>query len=88
MRDESVKTIEARDLVPGDVIIIRLGDIVPADVKILPEEGGGAGEEVPMQVRAMHLVPLWHVPCRHVCDHALIVSLPPTRCPGRSTSRR
>ncbi len=50
VRDKNVKTIEAIGLVPGDVIIIRLGDIVPADVKILPEEGGGAGEEVPMQV--------------------------------------
>jgi H+-transporting ATPase len=50
VRDGQVTNIEAVNLVPGDVIIIRLGDIVPADVKILPEEGDGHGEEVPMQV--------------------------------------
>ncbi|KAJ9508211.1 hypothetical protein QJQ45_021608 [Haematococcus lacustris] len=50
LRGGEVINIEAKDLVPGDVIIIRLGDIVPADVKILPEEGGGGGEEVPMQI--------------------------------------
>lgn len=51
LRDGEIKTIDAVDLVPGDVIIIRLGDIVPADVKILEEEGGGGGsEETPMQV--------------------------------------
>lgn len=43
-------TIDAVNLVPGDVIIIKFGDIVPADIKILPEEGGGAGDEIPMQV--------------------------------------
>ena len=37
LRDAEVKTIEASELVPGDIIIIRLGDIVPADVKVLSE---------------------------------------------------
>ena len=32
---------------PGDIIIVRLGDIVPADIKILSE---GEGEETPLQV--------------------------------------
>jgi H+-transporting ATPase len=50
LRDGQVVNMEAVNLVPGDVIIIRLGDVLPADVKILPEEGGGGGEEVPMQV--------------------------------------
>jgi H+-transporting ATPase len=50
VRDGQVKTIDAADLVPGDVIIVRLGDVVPADIKVLPEEGGGAGDEVPLQV--------------------------------------
>lgn len=50
VRNKEVTTIDAVNLVPGDVIIIRLGDIIPADVKILPEEGGGEGEEVPMQI--------------------------------------
>eukprot|EP00197_Chlamydomonas_leiostraca_P009511 CAMPEP_0202861326 /NCGR_PEP_ID=MMETSP1391-20130828/2763_1 /ASSEMBLY_ACC=CAM_ASM_000867 /TAXON_ID=1034604 /ORGANISM="Chlamydomonas leiostraca, Strain SAG 11-49" /LENGTH=350 /DNA_ID=CAMNT_0049540695 /DNA_START=57 /DNA_END=1106 /DNA_ORIENTATION=- len=50
LRSGEVITIDAVDLVPGDVIIIKFGDIVPADIKILPEEGGGGGEEVPMQI--------------------------------------
>lgn len=52
VRDGEVKTIEASELVPGDVVIIRLGDIVPADIKILAEEGssGKPEDETPLQV--------------------------------------
>lgn len=50
-RDGKVATLDAQYLVPGDVIIIKFGDVVPADVKLLTEEGGGAGqEETPMQI--------------------------------------
>lgn len=35
LRDSSWKIIEARELVPGDCIRLRAGDIVPADVKLL-----------------------------------------------------
>lgn len=52
LRNGKIENIESINLVPGDVIIIRLGDIVPADVKILEEDGGMIGEETPMQVRA------------------------------------
>jgi H+-transporting ATPase len=34
-RDEKWTTPEARELVPGDVIRVRLGDIVPADARLL-----------------------------------------------------
>ena len=36
----------------GDIVIIRLGDIVPADIKILAEEGGSGRpeDETPLQV--------------------------------------
>jgi plasma-membrane proton-efflux P-type ATPase len=34
-RDSSWQVIAARDLVPGDIIRVRPGDIVPADVKLL-----------------------------------------------------
>ncbi len=34
-RDNSWKVIPARELVPGDVIRLRLGDIIPADAKLL-----------------------------------------------------
>ena len=38
LRDGRWTEIDARELVPGDLIKIRIGDIVPADVKLL---GGG-----------------------------------------------
>ena len=42
-RDGELKELPSRELVPGDVIIVRLGDIVPADCRLL---GVGAnGEE-------------------------------------------
>jgi len=34
LRDATWKTLPARQLVPGDIIRIRIGDFVPADVKI------------------------------------------------------
>ena len=34
-RDSSWRVIAARDLVPGDIVRVRPGDIVPADVKLL-----------------------------------------------------
>lgn len=48
LRDGKVKSMDAVDIVPGDVLIVRLGDIVPADVKILGDEGDE--DQVPMQV--------------------------------------
>jgi H+-transporting ATPase len=38
LRDGSWKTLPARELVPGDVIRIRIGDFVPADVKLAQGE--------------------------------------------------
>jgi H+-transporting ATPase len=35
LRDSLWKTVVARELVPGDVIRIRIGDFVPADIKIV-----------------------------------------------------
>jgi H+-transporting ATPase len=37
-RDGSWTSIEARALVPGDVIRVRLGDVVPADARLLSED--------------------------------------------------
>ena len=52
LRDGTVQTVDAADLVPGDIVIIRLGDIVPADIKVLKEEGssGKPEDETPLQV--------------------------------------
>jgi len=38
LRDGDWKTLAARELVPGDIIRIRVGDFVPADVKITDGE--------------------------------------------------
>lgn len=49
MRDGEVKQIEAFELVPGDVIVVRIGDIIPADIKFMGDPG-----DAPMQV---HVAP-------------------------------
>jgi len=38
LRDGAWKTLAARELVPGDIIRVRIGDFVPADVKIVNGE--------------------------------------------------
>ncbi len=38
LRDNVWKTVVARELVPGDIIRVRIGDFVPADIKLI--EGG------------------------------------------------
>ncbi len=38
--DSSWKTIEASQLIPGDIIAIKLGNIVPADARIISSPGG------------------------------------------------
>ncbi len=38
LRDGQWREIEARDLVPGDVIRVRPGDIIPADIKLVEGE--------------------------------------------------
>jgi H+-transporting ATPase len=53
LRDGTRRTVDARDLVPGDVITVRRGDIVPADAKLLGEalsmdESALTGESLPV----------------------------------------
>ncbi|KAJ2955398.1 hypothetical protein NQZ79_g8593 [Umbelopsis isabellina] len=38
-RDGEWKTIEAADLVPGDVVSIKLGDVIPADGRLIAAHG-------------------------------------------------
>ena len=45
-RDGKWTTPEARELVPGDVIRVRLGDIVPADARLLEGDPVEVGEHV------------------------------------------
>jgi Mg2+-importing ATPase len=45
-RDGRPVTVDTVDLVPGDVIALRLGDIVPADVRLLDAQGLECDEAV------------------------------------------
>ncbi|MFA3782124.1 plasma-membrane proton-efflux P-type ATPase [Melioribacteraceae bacterium 4301-Me] len=55
IRDGKWKEIEASQLVPGDVIRLRLGDIIPADVKLFSgeylmiDESALTGESLPVE---------------------------------------
>jgi H+-transporting ATPase len=55
MRGDAWKDIPARDLVPGDVVRVRLGDIVPADCKLfggaflIVDESALTGESLPVE---------------------------------------
>ena len=55
VRDGKWQKIPARELVPGDLVRIRLGDIVPADVKLLrgdwleADESALTGESMPVE---------------------------------------
>lgn len=54
-RDDVWKTLPARELVPGDVIHVRLGDIVPADARMLAgisvevDRASLTGESLPVE---------------------------------------
>lgn len=55
LRNNQWKIIPARELVPGDIINLRLGDIIPADVKfikgdyLLADESSLTGESLPVE---------------------------------------
>ncbi len=55
LRDGKWQEIPARELAPGDIVRIRLGDIVPADVKLvdgdylLTDESALTGESLPVE---------------------------------------
>ncbi len=39
LRDGKFSEIDARNLVPGDIVKVKIGDIIPADIKILETQG-------------------------------------------------
>eukprot|EP00612_Vaucheria_litorea_P006482 CAMPEP_0171470554 /NCGR_PEP_ID=MMETSP0946-20130122/214_1 /TAXON_ID=109269 /ORGANISM="Vaucheria litorea, Strain CCMP2940" /LENGTH=1078 /DNA_ID=CAMNT_0011999947 /DNA_START=47 /DNA_END=3280 /DNA_ORIENTATION=+ len=53
-RDGKWETIDAKYLVPGDIVTIKLGDIIPADMKVLEgeplkvDQAGLTGESLPV----------------------------------------
>jgi H+-transporting ATPase len=58
LRDGKWTEVEARDLVPGDIVRVRLGVIVPADLKLiegdylLADESALTGESLPVEKHA------------------------------------
>jgi len=54
LRQGSVKTIAVRELVPGDIVKLKIGDIVPADIQLLEgdylliDESSLTGESLPV----------------------------------------
>jgi Ca2+-transporting ATPase len=63
LRDGTLRTAPARDLVPGDRIVLEAGDHVPADARILQafgfrvQEAGLTGESVPVEKEADCILP-------------------------------
>ena len=58
LRDGEWREIEAHDLAPGDIVRIRLGDIIPADVKLIEgnylsvDQAALTGESLPVNKKA------------------------------------
>jgi FimV-like protein len=58
LRDRQWQEIEARDLAPGDLVRLRLGDIIPADVKLIEgaylsvDQAALTGESLPVNKAA------------------------------------
>lgn len=46
VRNGRKEAVEAREIVPGDIIIIKEGEMVPADARILEEKGLTANESI------------------------------------------
>ncbi|MBW7883016.1 MAG: cation-translocating P-type ATPase [Caldilineaceae bacterium] len=61
LRDGEEAEIPARDLVPGDVVLLRAGNTIPADVRIIAainlqiEEAALTGESIPVEKHAAPL---------------------------------
>ncbi len=55
MRDGKWLRVPSRELVPGDIVRVRLGDIIPADIKLmdgdylLVDESALTGESLPVE---------------------------------------
>ncbi|MFW5488027.1 MAG: plasma-membrane proton-efflux P-type ATPase [Desulfovibrio sp.] len=62
LRDGSWQSINAQNLVPGDIIRLRMGDIIPADARLVEgdylsvDQSALTGESLPVQKEIGHLV--------------------------------
>jgi Ca2+-transporting ATPase len=63
IRDGNLRSIAAEELVPGDIITLGMGDLVPADARLLEtnlfqvDEASLTGESVPVKKRADAVLP-------------------------------
>jgi len=61
-RNGHKKTLSSKELVPGDIIVLKMGNIVPADAKLLPDqqisidESALTGESLPVDKEESDLV--------------------------------
>ncbi|AVK64429.1 ATPase [Lactobacillus sp. CBA3606] len=61
LRDQALTTVKSDELVPGDIVSLEAGDIVPADLRLLTsaslkvEEAALTGESVPVEKQAVTL---------------------------------
>ena len=49
-RDGKLQEIDVRELVPGDVVVLRIGDIIPADARLLGLGVNGEQSEAELQI--------------------------------------
>ncbi len=60
LRDNNWSLAESSDIVPGDIIIVKLGDIIPADAKIISgdisiDESALTGESLPVESQSLDI---------------------------------
>ncbi|WP_298819208.1 cation-translocating P-type ATPase [Chloroflexus sp.] len=63
LRDNSEQAVPARELVPGDIVLLRAGDRIPADLRLIEavnlqiEEAALTGESLPVEKSADAIIP-------------------------------
>jgi P-type Mg2+ transporter len=78
MRDATLVPADARELVPGDVVALGIGDIVPADLRLLEAEGLTVdestltGESMPVEKDPLAAVPSEHYGVSDLSNCALM----------------